>query len=175
MTATLPPLPAPGKPYNPWRESIENVITGGNYLCSGEFRELLSALDEGYAAIDALAAIAAQAQPASQVPMQSFADRVKNGIADYISDNMPMRRYDLAEIDALIRSVEIRADRVAATPPAVQPVQPTPLTDDQIAAINIAVGFTGFNHRFSQFVRAIELAHGISAPVVPTLSLEDAA
>ena len=46
-------------------------------------------------------------------------------------------------------------------------VQPTPLTDDQIAAINIDVGFTGFNYRFVQFVRAIELAHGISAPMVP--------
>ena len=51
-----------------------------------------------------------KAAPQGVAGTQSFADRVKNGIADHLADNMPMKRYDLAEIEAMIRSVEIRAD-----------------------------------------------------------------
>lgn len=41
--------------YNPWRESLENCIEGDNYLRGSEYRDLIAALDRGYAAIDALA------------------------------------------------------------------------------------------------------------------------
>jgi hypothetical protein len=32
-------------PHNPWRESLENCITGDNYLRASEYRELIDELD----------------------------------------------------------------------------------------------------------------------------------
>ena len=34
--------------YNPWRESLENCISGDNYLRANEYRELIAELDELY-------------------------------------------------------------------------------------------------------------------------------
>lgn len=47
--------------------------------------------------------------------MQAFADKVRDGIADYIADNMADRKHSLAEIDTYIRAIEINADRLAPT------------------------------------------------------------
>jgi hypothetical protein len=48
--------------------------------------------------------------------MQAFAEKVRNGIADYVADNMPDRKHSLEEIDLYIRKIEINADMLAATP-----------------------------------------------------------
>ena len=44
---TTPSTPA--QPiYNPWRESLENCISGDNYLRASEYRDLIAELDELY-------------------------------------------------------------------------------------------------------------------------------
>jgi hypothetical protein len=48
--------------------------------------------------------------------MQAFAEKVRNGMADYVADNMPDRKHSLEEIDLYIRKIEINADMLAATP-----------------------------------------------------------
>lgn len=40
----LDKLEAP-KPYNPWRESLENCISGDNYLRSSEYQDLIEYID----------------------------------------------------------------------------------------------------------------------------------
>ena len=173
MTATLPPLPVPTGYVQPRFVRDPDVRTG--YFTAEQM------------ATYALAAIAAQAQPAPIVvqpePMQSFADRIKNGIADHLSDNAPMRRYDLAEIDELIRSVEIRADMLATTPPVVQPVQPTPLdvltalrrvvaADDAHASVHAAdsddvARMVEWAEAFDEARETLAL-HGIGSPGAPS-------
>ncbi len=39
---------------------------------------------------------------------------VREGIADYVADTMAMRKHTLAEIDAFIRSIEIRPETLIA-------------------------------------------------------------
>lgn len=38
-------------PYNPWRESLENCITGDNYLRSAEYDDLIQELDRLYSIV----------------------------------------------------------------------------------------------------------------------------
>lgn len=38
-------------PYNPWRESLENCITGDNYLRTAEYDDLLQELDRLYSIV----------------------------------------------------------------------------------------------------------------------------
>lgn len=42
------PAEAHGEVYNPWRASLENCISGDNYLRASEYRELIEELDELY-------------------------------------------------------------------------------------------------------------------------------
>lgn len=46
--------------------------------------------------------------------LQAFAEKVRDGIADYVADHMPDKKHSLAEIDLYIRRIEINADMVAA-------------------------------------------------------------
>lgn len=44
-----PPEPAePAEVYNPWRASLENCISGDNYLRASEYSDLIEELDELY-------------------------------------------------------------------------------------------------------------------------------
>lgn len=61
-------------------------------------------------------ASAAPVAPTEPSELQAFADKVRGGIANHLSDNMPMRRYNLAEIEGMIRAVEIRAHLLAPRP-----------------------------------------------------------
>lgn len=45
---------------------------------------------------------------------QAFADRVREGIADFAADNWPDRKHSLAEIESGIRAIEINAGLLAA-------------------------------------------------------------
>lgn len=51
-------LPETEHPENPWREFIENCISGGNYFRASEYHVLLRDLDRGLHAIDALSTAA---------------------------------------------------------------------------------------------------------------------
>jgi hypothetical protein len=42
------PVAAPAPVYNPWRESLENCISGDNYLRAQEYRDLIEELDDLY-------------------------------------------------------------------------------------------------------------------------------
>jgi hypothetical protein len=42
--------------YNPWREFIENCISGDNYFRASEYRDLLEELDAHYVEISKLSA-----------------------------------------------------------------------------------------------------------------------
>lgn len=55
---------------------------------------------------------------AEQKPVPGTVAWVQNGIANFIADNWPMRKYNLAEIEAGIRAIEIRVPAVAAPSPA---------------------------------------------------------
>jgi hypothetical protein len=70
----------------------------------GQFNDLFAIVTEARQAKAQAAAVP------EAVPLQAFADAVKHGIAAHLSDSQPLRQYDLAEIDEMVRSVEIRAD-----------------------------------------------------------------
>jgi|GEM_PF-5392080 len=78
MIAAAPPAPSaePGESvefYNPWRESLENCISGDNYLRASEYRSLIEELDDLYQLRAAHPAPAAPPAPSAEptVPASS--------------------------------------------------------------------------------------------------------
>ena len=72
MIYAAPPAPAatqgePAEVYNPWRESLENCISGDNYLRASEYRDLIEDLDDLYR-LRAAAPPAPAAQPSNKEP-----------------------------------------------------------------------------------------------------------
>jgi len=49
---------------------------------------------------------------------QQLAEKVRDGIADFVADNWPDRKHSLSEIEAGIRAVEIKAHLIRCAPPA---------------------------------------------------------
>lgn len=82
----------------------------------------------------------AQAGSGQGGDVQRFADAVKNGIADHLADSLPDRKHALEEIEAAVRSVEIRADmlsqRLGFAAPASQAV--TAPGDETAGAVHVA-------------------------------------
>lgn len=62
----------PSPPYNPWREFIENCISGDNYFRASEYREILDDIDGLTAERDTLKAELAALR--SQEPVACYAD-----------------------------------------------------------------------------------------------------
>ena len=152
MTATLPPLP--------------DLVVALRYPHTSRAAMLYT---DSQMEVYSLAAIAAQAQPAPIVVQPDFYVRS----VDTVWINKP----NFNSVNAMLWS-KPAAGRVPcylATPPVVLVVQPTPLTKAQLWKILESVDTTTARLPlgFELFARAIELAHGISAPVVPTLSPGD--
>jgi hypothetical protein len=68
--------PSEAKIYNPWREFIENVMTGDNYFRSTEYHELIAELDRLYAIEAAVPAAVLSAGASEEVPIEVLAMRV---------------------------------------------------------------------------------------------------
>lgn len=62
--AALAEQPTPTEFHNPWRVSLENCISGDNYLRAREYRDLIEELDDLYRLRTALAE-----QPSVLVPL----------------------------------------------------------------------------------------------------------
>lgn len=50
----------------------------------------------------------------AKLDLQAFAEKVRDGIADYVADNMPDRKHSLSEIDLYVRKIEINAAMIAS-------------------------------------------------------------
>ena len=84
---TAPEAPPPveaRQPHNPWRASIENILTGDNYFRAAEWHELLADLDRLYAMPPAVKPLD---DPRLQ---QAFGDAIEGALAfGYQQNNKP--------------------------------------------------------------------------------------
>ena len=86
-SARAPEAPPPveaRQPHNPWRASIENILTGDNYFRAAEWHELLADLDRLYAMPPAVKPLD---DPRLQ---QAFGDAIEGALAfGYQQNNKP--------------------------------------------------------------------------------------
>lgn len=82
-------------------------------VCNPKFADLRAPDYFPVGTVLTLPAAQAKTEPKPAINLRKFADKVRNGIADYVADNMADRKHSLAEIDAYIRAIEINADRLA--------------------------------------------------------------
>ena len=151
MTATLPPLP---DLVLALRAIAEYPVPELDNMAASNMRAI---------AVEALAAVPAPivVQPGKQEALELVSRHQKACIELGGAPNFALRYECHAEMIAA-RKVLV----AALTAPTVQPVQPTPLTDSQIDEVPYIGNLRSAGLR--RFARAIEILHGISAPVVPT-------
>jgi hypothetical protein len=154
------------KVYNPWREFIENVISGDNYFRTSEWHDLLEDLDRLYAIEASRQSPAAEAVVPTEIAAEAaklapiLRDMIEHsgeeqGVDIYADD------YTAPDGDVYVaRAVQLLQEIALAPnqPAAIEPVAAQAMTDEQIDSLmpaDVQRSAECHKTRWRQFARAL--------------------
>lgn len=135
---------------NPWRASLENCISGDNYLRASEYRELIAELDELYRLRAAAAEQAAQAVPAGfvLVPVE-FIEAGQRVAQEYARTNPKWPMWDNGEAEPKVQDpcgVHAWLEQAAMLAAATAAPAPEAQAAGQDERAAFGAWFQGFRH-----------------------------